>query len=31
LQRSFNLRPDMAKVDEFVCENNRDYTVFFKK
>jgi hypothetical protein len=29
--RTFTLRPDLAKVDEFVCENNRDYTVFFKK
>jgi hypothetical protein len=29
--RNFTLRPDMAKVDEFVCENNRDYSVFFKK
>lgn len=31
VNRSFSLRPDLAKVDEFVCENNRDYTVFFKK
>jgi hypothetical protein len=29
LQRSFSLRPDMVKVDEFVCENNRDYSKFF--
>jgi len=29
--RSFSLRPDMAKVDEFVCENNRDYTGLFDK
>ncbi len=31
VNRTFGLRPDLAKVDEFVCENNRDYTVFFKK
>ena len=31
VNRTFPLRPDLAKVDEFVCENNRDYTVFFKK
>jgi hypothetical protein len=31
VNRTFALRPDLAKVDEFVCENNRDYTVFFKK
>jgi hypothetical protein len=31
LRRSFNLRPDMVKVDEFVCENNRDYSKFFGK
>jgi len=29
--RNFALRPDLAKVDEFVCENNRDYSIFFKK
>jgi hypothetical protein len=31
VNRSFSLRPDLARVDEFVCENNRDYTVLFKK
>jgi len=31
VNRSFSLRPDLAKVDEFVCENNRDYSIFFKK
>jgi hypothetical protein len=29
--RSFALRPDLNKVDEFVCENNRDYSQFFDK
>jgi hypothetical protein len=29
--RAFALRPDMAKVDEFVCENNPDYSKLFKK
>ena len=29
MTRSFNLRPDLAKVDEFVCENNHDYSKFF--
>lgn len=28
--RSFAIRTDLAKVDEFVCENNRDYSKFFK-
>jgi hypothetical protein len=31
INRSFALRPEMAKVDEFVCENNHDYTGLFKK
>jgi hypothetical protein len=31
LKRSFPLRPELDKVDEFVCENNRDYRPFFKK
>lgn len=31
LKRSFPLRPELEKVDEFVCENNRDYKPFFKK
>jgi hypothetical protein len=25
------LRPDLTKVDEFVCENNHDYSKFFEK
>jgi hypothetical protein len=27
--KTFKLRPEMAKVDEFVCENNHDYTKLF--
>ncbi|HEY6342564.1 MAG TPA: hypothetical protein VIY49_13810 [Bryobacteraceae bacterium] len=29
--RSFALRPDLSKVDEFVCEHNIDYNKFFEK
>jgi hypothetical protein len=29
--RSFALRPDLVKIDEFVCENNPDYSNLFKK
>ena len=29
LQRNFPLRPDLEKVGEFVCENNRDYRPLF--
>lgn len=29
--RSFALRPDMSKVDEFVCEHNPDYSKYFEK
>jgi hypothetical protein len=29
--RNFSLRPDLAKVDEFVCEHNPDYTKYFEK
>ena len=29
--RTFALRPDLAKIDEFVCETNEDYGKFFKK
>ncbi|MBZ5575072.1 MAG: hypothetical protein LAP40_00765 [Acidobacteriia bacterium] len=29
--RSFALRPDLAKIDEFVCEANEDYGKYFKK
>ena len=31
VKRTFALRPDLKKIDEFVCENNRDYSVFFGK
>ena len=31
VSRTFPLRSDLEKVDEFVCENNRDYRPFFKK
>jgi hypothetical protein len=31
VSRTFPLRQDLEKVDEFVCENNRDYRPFFKK
>jgi hypothetical protein len=29
--RTFALRPELEKIDEFVCENNRDYSKLFKK
>lgn len=29
--RRFSLRPELSKVDEFVCEHNEDYNKFFKK
>jgi hypothetical protein len=29
LQRNFPLRPDLERVGEFVCENNRDYRPLF--
>jgi hypothetical protein len=29
--RRFSLRPDLSKVDEFVCEHNEDYSKYFKK
>jgi hypothetical protein len=29
--RNFALRPDLPKVDEFVCEHNIDYNPFFQK
>jgi hypothetical protein len=29
--RNFVLRPELGKIDEFVCENNRDYKPLFKK
>jgi hypothetical protein len=29
--RGFPLREDLTKVDEFICENNHDYSKFFDK
>ena len=29
--RVFNIRPDLEKIGEFVCENNRDYRPLFGK
>ena len=29
LTRNFALRPDLKRIDEFICENNRDYRPFF--
>jgi len=29
LTRTFALRPDLKRIDEFICENNRDYKPFF--
>jgi len=31
ISRGFPLRPDLTKVDEFICENNHDYSKFFDK
>lgn len=31
VHKVFQLRSDMTKADEFVCENNRDYNQFFEK
>jgi len=31
ISRVFPLRPDLTKVDEFICENNKDYSKFFDK
>ena len=31
ISRGFPLRPDLTKVDEFICENNKDYSKFFDK
>ena len=28
--RGFPLRTDLTKVDEFICENNKDYSKFFE-
>jgi hypothetical protein len=30
VSRTFAFRPDLEKVDEFVCENNQDYNKLFK-
>jgi hypothetical protein len=29
MTRTFALRPDLKRIDEFICENNRDYKPFF--
>ena len=29
--RSFPLRPDLSKIDEFICENNKEYEHLFAK
>ena len=31
LTRTFSLRPDLRRIDEFICENNRDYKPLFGK
>ena len=31
ITRTFPLKPELEKVDEFVCENNHDYSKFFAK
>jgi hypothetical protein len=31
MTRSYTLRPDLSKVDEFVCEHVPDYSKFFEK
>jgi hypothetical protein len=31
VSRTFPLRPDLNKIDEFVCENNHDYSKLFVK
>jgi hypothetical protein len=31
MSRTFPLRGDLEKVDEYVCENNRDYKDLFGK
>jgi hypothetical protein len=31
LTRTFSLRPDLRRIDEFICENNRDYRPLFGK
>jgi len=29
ITRSFTIRPDLKRIDEFICENNRDYKPLF--
>src|SRR5438067_7902967 len=29
ITRTFTLRPDLKRIDEFICENNRDYRPLF--
>ena len=29
ITRTFSLRPDLKRIDEFICENNRDYRPLF--
>ena len=31
ITRTFTLRPDLRRIDEFICENNRDYRPLFGK
>jgi hypothetical protein len=31
IARTFGLRPDLKRIDEFICENNRDYRPLFGK
>jgi len=31
LSRDFSYRPEITRIDEFVCENNRDYSKLFKQ
>jgi hypothetical protein len=31
ITRTFGLRPDLKRIDEFICENNRDYRPLFGK
>jgi hypothetical protein len=31
MTRTFTLRSDLRRIDEFICENNRDYKVLFGK
>jgi len=31
ISRTFPVRPELERVEEFVCENNRDYKQLFKK